>query len=81
MIAETINTQTSRVHFNHLRKSAIIDLKRNRHVHITLKELEQLKEMFECKNIIVSSPIRCKMEITFCYHDKKHGKCCCGCKV
>ena len=79
IVADIIKTQPERVHYQPIRNTIILDLKRNRHIKITLKELEQLKEQFKCEDIIISSPIRCKIHIHLQYEKEKHH-CCCKCK-
>lgn len=62
-LARIIHTQHKRISLDVKHDTIIIDVTRNRDVAISMTELQKLKEIFEAKEILVSSPIRCKLQI------------------
>lgn len=68
-IANTFKTQSHRVHIKAETNDIIFDLDRNRHIEFSLRRLTYLKQLFEADEIILHSPIRCKIVIRCFYRD------------
>lgn len=62
-VSKIIKTQKKRVKLDACLDRIIIDVTRNRDVAITLSELHELQELFEATELVVSSPLRCKLII------------------
>lgn len=63
MVACIIDTQQKRIKLNKVKDEIWIDITKNRDVAFTLKQLDMIKELFEADELVVSSPIRCKLRI------------------
>lgn len=68
-VADIFKTQCKRIKINMSKDLIIIDLSKNRHVMLTYSELSILKDMFDCEDLIITSPIRCKIEIRLLYSE------------
>lgn len=66
-VAEIFQTQTRRVKINATFDRITFDLARNRHVAFKYSQLEELKNLFECEDMVLRSPVRCKIEIILKY--------------
>lgn len=76
-LSELLSIPLSRIHYNPVKRTATIELKRNRHVAICTHQLEQMKRKFNCTDVIISSPYRCVLELKFWVKgDKKCCNCC-----
>ena len=75
IIAETLHIPKKRINYNPIKKLAVIELKRNRHITICTHQLEKLKRKFNCDDIIISSPYRCVIQLKF--WSNRHDQCCC----
>lgn len=60
-ISKILQTQRKRIHFDIKHDKIIIDVTRNRNVAINLPKLFRLQELFKADDIIISTPIRCKI--------------------
>ena len=66
-IADVFQTQSKRVNLNATFDKIILDLSKNRHVVLRYSQLEQIKTMFECDDILIRSPTMCKIELILEY--------------
>lgn len=66
-VAELFQTQTKRVKINATFDRITFNLAKNRHVTFKYSQLEELKNMFECEDMVLRSPIQCKIEIILLY--------------
>lgn len=69
-ISKICKTQRSRIKLNPCTDTITFDLKHNRHVKLRLYQLLQLQELFKVDDIIVSSPIRCILELELVKHEE-----------
>jgi hypothetical protein len=66
-VAELFKTQSERININMSKDLISIDLAKNRQVVLPYSILTKVLELFEATDLVISSPIRCKLEITLLY--------------
>lgn len=73
-VADLFKTQEKRIHINMSEDLITIDLSKNRQVALPYSILTELLTLFEAKDLIISSPIRCKLEITLIYNQDNNNE-------
>lgn len=62
-VANILDTQRKRITLDIRRNTIIIDVTKNRNVAITLPKLFMLQELFGADDIVIMTPIRCKITL------------------
>lgn len=62
-IANILETQQKRITLDVQKDTIIIDVTKNRNVAITLPKLQMLQTLFDAEDIIIMTPIRCKLTL------------------
>ena len=70
-VANLFKTQPKRVNINATFDRITFNLTKNRHVSLRYSQLKELSEMFECDDLVIKTPIPCKLEIILLYELKE----------